>query len=414
MREPAGGQNSEDRQKETIALNRLDQPPGVEEATSYTANALHWFSFPLCLCPASTILAPLVTWPDYQRGDHLQGRVGGGAARERREEEPDPAWVHTIAVIWHHLCHSSSGITPLTGCHSWKWSRLGEGGSVQRKVGGRTEWHHFLFFPEHFHGRVWGILNFFFEGLSQPNLQPGGSATALSHPASDPLRLARRYRGSQREREIQKKERGRAILSLRIHTQTSREEKRMLPLNLLRSFTPAPHSVPHQQNYPRLLPSRNWWSPLRTEPHASDPGGVGVFCFGGMFWQELAQKIRGYQEQIALLHSKCKMLTVKAKHATMLLTVSDVEGLSDGMDELSDEELPSTGPTSKQLPAHPSVVMVSGKTFPWTHPDSLQGHTCACCVAILYMHRISIVLLVYSPRLPTPTASPALDPCLGW
>uniref|UniRef100_A0A3B4YE87 Spectrin repeat containing nuclear envelope protein 1 n=1 Tax=Seriola lalandi dorsalis TaxID=1841481 RepID=A0A3B4YE87_SERLL len=57
--------------------------------------------------------------------------------------------------------------------------------------------------------------------------------------------------------------------------------------------------------------------------------------------EELAQKIRGYQEQIASLHSKCKMLTVKAKHATMLLTVSEVDGLSDGMDELSDEELPS-------------------------------------------------------------------------
>uniref|UniRef100_A0A3B4FY65 Uncharacterized protein n=1 Tax=Pundamilia nyererei TaxID=303518 RepID=A0A3B4FY65_9CICH len=69
--------------------------------------------------------------------------------------------------------------------------------------------------------------------------------------------------------------------------------------------------------------------------------------------EELAQKIRGYQEQIASLHSKCKMLTVKAKHATMLLTVSEVEGFSDGMDELSDEELPSA------LPAHPSVVMVS-------------------------------------------------------
>ncbi|TWW68818.1 Nesprin-1 Enaptin KASH domain-containing protein 1 [Takifugu flavidus] len=75
--------------------------------------------------------------------------------------------------------------------------------------------------------------------------------------------------------------------------------------------------------------------------------------------EELAQKIRGYQEQIALLHSKCKMLTVKAKHATMLLTVSEVEGLSDGMEELSDEELPSARPTSQQLPAHPSVVMMT-------------------------------------------------------
>lgn len=71
------------------------------------------------------------------------------------------------------------------------------------------------------------------------------------------------------------------------------------------------------------------------------------------------------------------MLTVKAKHATMLLTVSEVEGLSDGMDELSDEELPSARPTSKQLPAHPSVVMVSCKTFFWAHPDSLTpGSEC--------------------------------------
>lgn len=65
------------------------------------------------------------------------------------------------------------------------------------------------------------------------------------------------------------------------------------------------------------------------------------------------------------------MLTVKAKHATMLLTVSEVDGLSDGMDELSDEELPSAVATaaaaaSKQLPAHPSVVMVSGPSLVWT------------------------------------------------
>ncbi|TNN68504.1 Nesprin-1 [Liparis tanakae] len=59
------------------------------------------------------------------------------------------------------------------------------------------------------------------------------------------------------------------------------------------------------------------------------------------------------------------MLTVKAKHATMLLTVNEVDGLSDGMDELSDEELPGSVPTTnaaanKQLPAHPSVVMGRG------------------------------------------------------
>lgn len=74
-----------------------------------------------------------------------------------------------------------------------------------------------------------------------------------------------------------------------------------------------------------------------------------------MFPQELAQKIKGYQEQIASLNSKCKMLTMKAKHATMLLTVTEVEGLSEGMEELDSEEF---------LPAHsthPSVVMVSNE-----------------------------------------------------
>ncbi|XP_057678025.1 nesprin-1 isoform X5 [Corythoichthys intestinalis] len=73
--------------------------------------------------------------------------------------------------------------------------------------------------------------------------------------------------------------------------------------------------------------------------------------------EELAQKIRGYQEQIASLHSKCKMLTVKAKHATMLLTVSEADGLSD---ELSDDDMPGTGGAGdKELPAHPSVVMMT-------------------------------------------------------
>ncbi|XP_077443053.1 nesprin-1 isoform X2 [Stigmatopora argus] len=69
--------------------------------------------------------------------------------------------------------------------------------------------------------------------------------------------------------------------------------------------------------------------------------------------EELAQKIRGYQEQIASLHSKCKMLTVKAKHATMLLTVSE-------SDELSDDDMPTAGGAGdQQLPAHPSVVMMT-------------------------------------------------------
>lgn len=71
-----------------------------------------------------------------------------------------------------------------------------------------------------------------------------------------------------------------------------------------------------------------------------------------MFSQELAQKIKGYQEQIASLNSKCKMLTMKAKHATMLLTVTEVEGLAEGTEDLDRELLPATS-------AHPSVVMVS-------------------------------------------------------
>ena len=79
------------------------------------------------------------------------------------------------------------------------------------------------------------------------------------------------------------------------------------------------------------------------------------------------------------------MLTVKAKHATMLLTVGDGDGLSDGGEDLSDEDelLPpgagtatngagngvGHGNAGKQLPAHPSVVMVSGQ------PSSLNAQT---------------------------------------
>lgn len=65
--------------------------------------------------------------------------------------------------------------------------------------------------------------------------------------------------------------------------------------------------------------------------------------------EELAQKIQGYQEQIASLNSKCKMLSVKAKNATMLLTVTGVEGLAEDLDR---ELLPAAS-------AHPSVVMVT-------------------------------------------------------
>ncbi|RXM34940.1 Nesprin-1 [Acipenser ruthenus] len=69
--------------------------------------------------------------------------------------------------------------------------------------------------------------------------------------------------------------------------------------------------------------------------------------------EELAQKIKGYQEQIASLNSNCKMLTMKAKHATMLLTVTEEEGLSEGLDEFDAELLPT------HSPANPSVVMMT-------------------------------------------------------
>ncbi|MCJ8736789.1 hypothetical protein PDJAM_G00016450 [Pangasius djambal] len=66
--------------------------------------------------------------------------------------------------------------------------------------------------------------------------------------------------------------------------------------------------------------------------------------------EELAQKIKGYQEQIASLNSKCKMLTVKAKHATMLLTVRDAEGLTEEAQELD---------RAAKTQSQPSMVMVT-------------------------------------------------------
>ncbi|XP_069788417.1 nesprin-1 isoform X16 [Narcine bancroftii] len=46
------------------------------------------------------------------------------------------------------------------------------------------------------------------------------------------------------------------------------------------------------------------------------------------------------------------MLTLKAKHTTMLLTVTEVEGISDGTEELDGDSLPAHS-------AHPSVVMMT-------------------------------------------------------
>lgn len=96
-----------------------------------------------------------------------------------------------------------------------------------------------------------------------------------------------------------------------------------------------------------------------------------------MFPQELAQKIKGYQEQIASLNSKCKMLTMKAKHATMLLTVTEVEGLSEGMEELDSDLLPAH-------PAHPSVVMVRNALV--SVPVIWAG--CFCIIATLLCSKL--------------------------
>ncbi|MED6238399.1 hypothetical protein ATANTOWER_020000, partial [Ataeniobius toweri] len=69
--------------------------------------------------------------------------------------------------------------------------------------------------------------------------------------------------------------------------------------------------------------------------------------------EELAQRIKGYQEQIASLNSKCKMLAVKAKHATMLLTVSDVEGLPEGLEEMDEEQ--------SRKSSGQSIIMTAGR-----------------------------------------------------
>lgn len=104
--------------------------------------------------------------------------------------------------------------------------------------------------------------------------------------------------------------------------------------------------------------------------------------------QELAQKIKGYQEQISALNSKCKMLTVKAKHATMLLMVSEVDGLSDGLEELEDEE----EEMPKHPPAHPSVVMVSDlHTYTWLW-GALGALSCVCLCILC--HELSFFLVL--------------------
>lgn len=82
------------------------------------------------------------------------------------------------------------------------------------------------------------------------------------------------------------------------------------------------------------------------------------------------------------------MLTVKAKHATMLLMVSEVDGLSDGLEELEDEE----EEMPKHPPAHPSVVMVSDlHTYTWLW-GSLGALSCVCLCILC--HELSFFLVL--------------------
>lgn len=81
--------------------------------------------------------------------------------------------------------------------------------------------------------------------------------------------------------------------------------------------------------------------------------------------KELAQKIKGYQEQIASLNSKCKMLAVKAKHATMLLTVSDVEGLHEGLQEMDEEKSRKSSAQAIMVRQHKKAVCIVGDNIAW-------------------------------------------------
>ncbi|XP_029942908.1 nesprin-1-like, partial [Salarias fasciatus] len=54
--------------------------------------------------------------------------------------------------------------------------------------------------------------------------------------------------------------------------------------------------------------------------------------------EELAQRIKGYQDQMASLNSKLRMLAVTAKHAALLLTVGRVEALPEDPDQDQDQD----------------------------------------------------------------------------
>lgn len=75
---------------------------------------------------------------------------------------------------------------------------------------------------------------------------------------------------------------------------------------------------------------------------------------------------------------------MKAKHATMLLTVTEVEGLSEGMEELDSDLLPAH-------PSHPSVVMVRNELFsvPFIWAD------CFCIIATLLCSELPQLISIF-------------------
>lgn len=130
-------------------------------------------------------------------------------------------------------------------------------------------------------------MNYFCEGLSQPNILSFGFTAVLSHPplcSSDWLRDIEERGTGKKERE-----RVRQCYSLSAHThceakseRPGRGENASAPLT---PHIPAPHSTLNQLSYP-LFQKRSEPGtitlPLRTEPHSPDPGGGGVLL-GGCF-----------------------------------------------------------------------------------------------------------------------------------
>ncbi len=107
-----------------------------------------------------------------------------------------------------------------------------------------------------------------------------------------------------------------------------------------------------------------------------------MFCLFGSE-QELAQKIKGYQEQIASLNSKCKMLTVKAKHATTLLSVSDAEGLTESLEELDGDAVKPKAQSQVSV----RIITLNMNRSPGCYKKRQRSETraqdCACALADL-------------------------------